>query len=77
MDVQFQTQAKNTEKMLKSLSFDERLRDAGILFLTSFRYEMIRLVLFLLLIGNYMILPLINGQGFNVQSISILLLASL
>lgn len=70
---QFETRAKSTANKIQSVSFDDKLKEAGLPFINSFRYEMIRLVIFLFIIGNYVILPMLSGQGFNIQSISIML----
>lgn len=72
---QLYLRTKKAEENLQSVSFDEKLKEAGLPFLTSFRYEIFRLVIFLFLIGNYMVLPIINGQGFNIQGVSVLILA--
>lgn len=70
-----QLSTKKAEKKIRNISFDEKLIQAGLPFLNSFRYEVIRLVIFLFIILNYMLLPVIAGNGFQIQSISILILA--
>ncbi|MFD1609806.1 hypothetical protein [Oceanobacillus luteolus] len=66
--------AKSTEKKLQNKSFDEKLKEAGLSYLNSFRYEIIRLIIVLLFIVNYLILPAVRGEGLTAVSLSILLL---
>lgn len=70
---QLQTKMKTTEKKLKSISFDERLKEAGLPFMNSFRFEMIRIGILVIFIINYWLLPVLSGEGINIQSISILI----
>lgn len=65
---------KNTEEKLQNRSFDEKIKEAGLPFLNSFRYELIRIGIFLLYTVNYIVLPIIRGEGLTMVSISILLL---
>lgn len=70
---QIQSRAKKTEKKVQNITFEERLREAGLPFLNTYRFELGRLVVLILFICNYWILPVINGAGFDVRTISLLL----
>lgn len=65
---------KHTEERLQNRSFDEKLKEAGLPFLNSVRFELIRLTVFLIYIVSYMILPIINGENLTAATISILLI---
>lgn len=70
---QLNSKQKQLEKRIENTSFEQKLKEAGLTFVTTYRFEMIRIGILILLFINYWIIPLLSGKGIVIQSISLII----